>query len=281
MRLWIPALLIAVAGCAHSPPEPEPETPPAAPPPAQTRLDTATMDDGGRDEATTPLDRGDAGGLEERDPWEGFNRKMFGFNEFVDRYALKPAAKSYRWMTPQWLDDTVTRFFANLRDIGDSINYALQWRWGEAGHNMGRFALNSTVGLAGLFDVASDTGLRNSDTGLDVTLGRWGVPSGPYLVLPILGPSTVRDAGTLYPSAYLWPPTYIEDDLARYGVAALYGVDLRADLLELEKNIVGDRYTFIRNFYLQRRMIQIEGADAATPALPDEDPAMGSEDGWE
>ncbi|QJX01564.1 VacJ family lipoprotein [Alcanivorax sp. IO_7] len=213
-------------------------------------------------------------------PWEGFNRKIFGFNDFVDRYAIKPAAKGYQWITPQWLDDTVTRFFSNLGDIGDSINYVLQWRWGEAGSNLGRFTVNTTLGIAGLFDVASRMDLNNSDTNLDVTLGRWGVPSGPYLVLPILGPSTVRDTGTLYPRSYLWPPTYIEDDLTRYSVAALYGVDLRADLMELERNIVGDRYTFIRNAYLQRRLVQIKGQDAAAPALPDEDPELESNEGW-
>ncbi|MBF1801589.1 VacJ family lipoprotein [Alcanivorax sp. ST75FaO-1] len=231
-------------------------------------------------EASTPFSRGSAGQFEERDPWEGFNRKIFGFNDFVDRYAIKPAAKGYQWITPQWLDDTVTRFFSNLGDIGDSINYVLQWRWGEAGSNLGRFTVNTTLGIAGLFDVASRMDLNNSDTNLDVTLGRWGVPSGPYLVLPILGPSTVRDTGTLYPRSYLWPPTYIEDDLTRYSVAALYGIDLRADLMELERNIVGDRYTFIRNAYLQRRLVQIKGQDAAAPALPDEDPELESNEGW-
>ena len=88
----------------------------------------------------------------------------------------------------------------------------------------------------------------------------------------------MRDAATIYPSSYLWPVIYLEDDLARYSLAALYGVDLRADLLDLERNIIGDRYTFIRNAYLQRRLMQ-EGKDMA-PALPDEDPELESDDGW-
>ncbi len=298
MRLWIFALLGAsLAGCAHSPaesePAPEPGAAEQAPAQAQRQGDpvaddamggqaavAASAGDSDWGEASTPFSRGSAGQFEERDPWEGFNRKIFGFNDFVDRYAIKPAAKGYQWITPQWLDDTVTRFFSNLGDIGDSINYVLQWRWGEAGSNLGRFTVNTTLGIAGLFDVASRMDLNNSDTNLDVTLGRWGVPSGPYLVLPILGPSTVRDTGTLYPRSYLWPPTYIEDDLTRYSVAALYGVDLRADLMELERNIVGDRYTFIRNAYLQRRLVQIKGQDAAAPALPDEDPELESNEGW-
>ncbi len=298
MRLWIFALLGAsLAGCAHSPaesePAPEPGAAEQAPAQAQRQGDpvaddamggqaavAASAGDSDWGEASTPFSRGSAGQFEERDPWEGFNRKIFGFNDFVDRYAITPAAKGYQWITPQWLDDTVTRFFSNLGDIGDSINYVLQWRWGEAGSNLGRFTVNTTLGIAGLFDVASRMDLNNSDTNLDVTLGRWGVPSGPYLVLPILGPSTVRDTGTLYPRSYLWPPTYIEDDLTRYSVAALYGVDLRADLMELERNIVGDRYTFIRNAYLQRRLVQIKGQAAAAPALPDEDPELESNEGW-
>ena len=298
MRLWIFALLGAsLAGCAHSPaesePAPEPGAAEQAPAQAQRQGDpvaddamggqaavAASAGDSDWGEASTPFSRSSAGQFEERDPWEGFNRKIFGFNDVVDRYAIKPAAKGYQWITPQWLDDTVTRFFSNLGDIGDSINYVLQWRWGEAGSNLGRFTVNTTLGIAGLFDVASRMDLNNSDTNLDVTLGRWGVPSGPYLVLPILGPSTVRDTGTLYPRSYLWPPTYIEDDLTRYSVAALYGVDLRADLMELERNIVGDRYTFIRNAYLQRRLVQIKGQDAAAPALPDEDPELESNEGW-
>lgn len=296
MRLWIFALLGAsLAGCAHSPAEPEPAPEPGAAEQAPAERQSAPVADdamGGQaavaasagdsdwGEASTPFSRDGAGQFEERDPWEGFNRKIFGFNDFVDRYAIKPAAKGYQWVTPEWLDDTVTRFFSNLGDIGDSINYVLQWRWGEAGNNLGRFTVNTTLGIAGLFDVASRMDLNNSDTNLDVTLGRWGVPSGPYLVLPILGPSTVRDTGTLYPRFYLWPPTYIEDDLTRYSVAALYGIDLRADLMELERNIVGDRYTFIRNAYLQRRLVQIKGEDAAAPALPDEDPELENNEGW-
>ena len=274
MRIWIAALVSAPLIALSQPvfAQPVPET-------AGETREAAIQSGEDWGSASTPFDQaGGAGRFDEQDPWQGFNRKIFGFNEFVDRYALKPAAKGYRWVTPEWLDNTVTRFFSNLGDIGDGLNYIFQWRWGEAGNSLGRFGINTTLGVAGLFDVASDVELRNTDTSLDVTLGRWGVARGPYLVVPILGPSSVRDATTIYPSSYLWPVSYLEDDLARYSLAALYGVDLRADLLDLERNIVGDRYTFIRNAYLQRRLMQ-EGKDVE-PALPDEDPELESDDGW-
>ena len=274
MRIWIAALVSAPLIALSQPvfAQPVPET-------AGETREAAIQSGEDWGSASTPFDQaGGAGRFDEQDPWEGFNRKIFGFNEFVDRYALKPAAKGYRWVTPEWLDNTVTRFFSNLGDIGDGLNYVFQWRWGEAGNSLGRFTINTTLGVAGLFDVASDVDLGNTDTSLDVTLGRWGVARGPYPVVPILGPSSVRDAATIYPSSYLWPVIYLEDDLARYSLAALYGVDLRADLLDLERNIIGDRYTFIRNAYLQRRLMQ-EGKDMA-PALPDEDPELESDDGW-
>lgn len=231
--------------------------------------------------ASTPFDAGGGNDhrFEEQDPWEGFNRKVFGFNEFVDRWALKPAAKGYDWITPQWLNDGITRVFENLRDLSSSINNVLQWRWGDAGDDFSRFAINSTLGLAGMFDVASDLNIEKHSTGLDATLATWGVHAGPYLVLPILGPSSVRDAGSLYPAAYLWAPTYIEDSKTRLGVVALYGIDTRADLLDLEKNIVGDRYTFIRDAYLQTHVFNRQG-DGGLPPLPDKQLPSDSDEGW-
>ena len=213
----------------------------------------------------------------EQDPWEGFNRKVFSFNQFTDRWLLKPVARGYRWITPQWLNDTITRVFENLDDLKSSLNSVLQWRWGNAGDDFGRFAVNSTLGVAGLFDVASRLDIPKHSTGLDMTLARWGVHAGPYLVLPILGPSTVRGAGAYYPGTYLWAPSYIADDPARYGVYALYGIDTRADLLGLEKNIVGDRYTFLRDAYLQKHVFD---TDNRPPPLPDDDKAIKSNDGW-
>ncbi|ASK34052.1 ABC transporter [Alcanivorax sp. N3-2A] len=273
VRTWILALLwlplVAVAD-----PFDEPAT---ASDQAAVNSAPAESEDDDWGDANTAFDSpGTAYNYEEQDPWEGFNRKIFGFNDTVDRYAIKPAAKGYRWLTPQWLDNTVTRFFQNLHDLTSGVNYVFQWKWGNAFDSFGRFSFNSTVGVAGLFDVASKLNIPKHSTSLDRTLGRWGVHTGPYLVLPILGPSSVRDTATLYPAAYMWPVTYIDDDLTRYGVAALYGIDLRADLLDLEKNIVGDRYTFIRNAYLQQRL-QGQGGDAAFPERSDE---IERNEGW-
>ena len=285
MRKWIPALLclswlMMAAPMAQA-------VQPAGAALNKTTLGTAVQggaaqkgnDDWGA--AATPFDN--AGGsdqrFEEQDPWEGFNRKVFGFNEFVDRWAIKPAAKGYNWITPRWLNDGITRVFQNLGDLMSGINSVLQWRWGNAGDDFSRFAINSTLGLAGMFDVASDLNIDKHSTGLDDTLATWGVHAGPYLVLPILGPSSIRDASTLYPSAYLWAPTYIEDSKTRLGVTMLYGIDLRADLLDLEKNIVGDRYTFIRDAYLQTHVFNQQG-DGGLPPLPDKQLPSDSDEGW-
>ncbi len=190
---------------------------------------------------------------EQQDPWEGLNRRVFGFNEFVDKYALKPVAKGYRKITPRFLDDGITRLFENIRDLRSSINNVLQWEWYNAGHNFGRFTVNTTLGVGGFFDVASDIKLKKLPDDLGSTFAVWGVPQGPYLVVPFLGPSTVRDAAALWPEDYLRAYHYIEHDLTRYSVIAVYAIDTRADLLDLENAIVGDRYTFIRDYYIQSR----------------------------
>ncbi|MDX1803419.1 MAG: VacJ family lipoprotein [Alcanivorax sp.] len=212
------------------------------------------------------------------DPWEGFNRKVFVFNEKLDKYAAKPAAKAYRKVTPQWLDDTITRFFENLSDLRSGLNSVLQWRWHNAGQDFGRFTVNSTLGVGGLFDVASKVNLEKRSTDLGLTLARWGVSEGPYLMLPVLGPSTLRDAATIWPEDYMRPVHYINHTLTRWSVTAVYGVDKRADLLDLEKNIVGDRYTFLRNAYLQKRRFD-SGQAPALPDFPDDSNDSG-DDGW-
>jgi len=215
---------------------------------------------------------------EQQDPWQGLNRKVFAFNEFVDRYALKPVAKGYRKVTPQFLDDTITRMFENIRDLRSSINNVFQWEWYNAGQNFGRFTVNTTLGVGGMFDVASDIKLRKLPDDLGSTFAVWGVPQGPYLVMPFLGPSTVRDATALWPEDYLRAYHYIDHDLTRYSVIAVYAIDTRADLLDLEETIVGDRYTFIRDYYIQSRRL------AAGEPLPEDDFGAGApvgEGGWD
>lgn len=187
------------------------------------------------------------------DPWEGFNRKVFAFNDTVDQYAYKPAAQTYEQVTPDWLEQAVRRFFANLTDLRSALNGVLQWRWSEAGQNLGRFTVNSTMGVAGLFDVASRIELSKSEQDFGLTLARWGFGSGPFLVLPLQGPATLRSTLGEGPDYFLWAPSYIDHQLTSYSVTAVSLLDRRVQLLSAERAIVGDKYTFIRNTWLQSR----------------------------
>lgn len=189
------------------------------------------------------------------DPWEGFNRKVFTFDMQLDRYVLKPVAVGYSTVTPSWGQQMVHNFFANLKDVRSSINALFQGRVGQAGSDMGRVLINTSMGVGGLFDVATDAGLKSHDQDFGLTLARWGVPPGPYLVLPFLGPSTVRDGIALTPDIYIWPPHYIDDNWIAYGGTGLYVVSQRSELLNLEKSIIGDKYIFVRNYYLQSRSL--------------------------
>jgi phospholipid-binding lipoprotein MlaA len=189
-----------------------------------------------------------------RDPWEGFNRNVFAFNDTLDRYFLKPVAKGYRLVTPDPLETGVTNFFGNVGEVPNLLNNALQWKWAKVGNNTGRLLLNTTVGLGGLFDVARHAGLEKLEReSFGQTLSYWGVGQGPYVVLPFLGPATVTDAAALPVDWYSSPLTYMHDDGWRWGLWALNTVQTRAGLLDAEELISGDRYTFIREAYLQRR----------------------------
>jgi len=189
------------------------------------------------------------------DPWEGFNRKVFAFNEVMDKYVLKPVAKGYQYVTPRPVDESVTHFFSNLDDVVVVINDVGQLKFGQALSDTARILVNTTVGFFGVFDVATHIGLPKHNEDFGQTLGYWGVGTGPYLVLPFLGPSTLRDTGGLTVH-YVYGPGYTdltETTAQTYGAYGLYAVDLRADLIASEGLISGDKYTFLRSFYLQRR----------------------------
>lgn len=208
------------------------------------------------------------------DPWENFNRKMFAFNERMDKYALKPMAQGYRKTVPQAARSPIRRFYDNLRDFKSGVNNILQWRWKDAGHNLGRFLLNSTVGVAGFFDVATSTGLQRESSDLGITLARWGVPEGPYVMLPFLGPSTIRDASTIYPETYI-DVNFIDHKPTSWAILGGRVLDVRSMLLDYEEAIVGDRYNFIREFYLQSRRGKA-GMDTR-----DQDFDFGADDDWD
>ena len=202
---------------------------------------------------------------QQRDPWEGFNRAMFRFNDTADRWFLKPAAVSYRQITPMFMQTGVSNFFSNLHEINNVLNDVLQWKWGQAGNDTGRFLVNTTVGLGGLFDVAQHMGLEPSD-GEDFgqTLAAWGVPSGPYVVVPMLGPSTIRDFPGEVVEWYTNPLTYyVDPNSLEYTIKTVDVIQTRAGLLQAESLLQGDRdrYVLMRDAYLQRREFLINDGE--------------------
>ncbi|MFI8743916.1 VacJ family lipoprotein [Pseudomonas sp. NPDC077186] len=194
----------------------------------------------------------------EDDPWEGFNRAMFRFNDTLDTYALKPVAQGYQAVTPQFLEDGVHNVFGNLGDVGNLANNLLQGKLHDAGVDTGRLIFNTTFGLLGFFDVATPMGLQKNDEDFGQTLGAWGLGSGPYLVIPFLGPSSVRDATGKLPDSFLEPYPYMGHVPTRNVTRAVDVVDTRASLLSAEKLISGDKYIFIRNAYLQNREFKVQ-----------------------
>lgn len=193
----------------------------------------------------------------EEDPWQGYNRFMFRINDNIDAYTLKPLAKGYQAVTPQVLEDGVHNVFRNIGDVGNLANNVLQGKFHDAGVDSGRLIFNTTFGLLGFFDVASKMGLKRSDEDFGQTLGVWGLNSGPYVVLPLLGPSTVRDAFGKVPDSMLSAPAFIDHVPTRNVVRGVQAVDLRASLLQAERMVSGDKYIFVRNAYLQNREFRV------------------------
>ncbi|REG85860.1 MlaA family lipoprotein [Marinomonas pollencensis] len=299
---WLVAALLSVtlSACASKSPEaagtekpsseasslvetkqPEPDQEPAlAKPSAEAKdneaNDVATADNSG-DEAGSWGDDEDVS--DPADPWEGFNRAMFSFNDTLDVYFLKPVAKGYKKVTPEFMQTGVSNFFSNLGEISNLTNSGLQGKKNAFVGSTWRFVINSTVGVFGLFDVASSLGIRKYDEDFGQTLGYWGVSSGPYLVLPFLGPSTVRDAGGTAVDFFNYDPVdefdlNNEQNLARWG---LYIVQKRASLLSAESLIIGDRYSFIRDVYLQNRENQVYDGH---PPQPGAKAKSASDDSW-
>jgi len=190
------------------------------------------------------------------DRFESFNRAIFSFNDRADQYLVKPAAKAYRWVMPSFLDEGVTNIFQNLDDVETFANSILQAKFHNAIVTLNRIIYNSVFGLGGFFDVATEFGLENTEEDFGQTLGYWGYEESTYLMLPILGPSTVRDLGGRLVDSYSDPLKYIDDvhTDARYLSTGVNLLDQRADLLAAENLIFGDdRYSFIRSAYFQNR----------------------------
>lgn len=189
------------------------------------------------------------------DPWEGFNRAMFAFNEALDRAVIKPVAQIYDTAMPELAKRGVRNFFGNLADLWIGANNLLQGKVGEAFSDWMRFGFNSTFGVFGLFDIASEAGLPKHNEDFGQTLARWGVGDGPYLVLPFLGPKTLRDAAAWPFDRWGNPTSHLEDDSARVAVKVVDVIDTRAALLptDAERANAIDPYALVRDAYLQRR----------------------------
>jgi phospholipid-binding lipoprotein MlaA len=191
-----------------------------------------------------------------QDPLEKFNRAVFTFNDAVDRAALKPAATAYKEVLPTFVQSGVNNFFSNLGDVWSGVNNLAQAKGQDGMSDLTRFAVNSTFGIFGVLDIATPAGLRKHNEDLGQTLGYWGVPRGPYLMLPILGPSTVRDAAAL--PADLWGDPWSHKTPVNWrnvGIG-IRAIDQRASILDasnLLEDAALDRYEFIRDGYLQRR----------------------------
>ncbi len=214
--------------------------------------------------ATTPGKQPDP-----RDPWEGFNRKAFAFNDALDKAVAKPVAKAYVKVTPRVVRTGVSNVLSNLNTVSTVINDTLQGKMRQAGRDSARFLINSTLGLGGIFDPATAAGLENNDEDFGQTLGKWGVKSGPYVMLPFFGPSTVRDTIARLPDQYTYPVNYLEDDSTRYIIRAVDVLDLRAGLLDLDAQFERsyDRYAFMRNAWLQRREFMVTDGEMPDQSL--------------
>ncbi len=188
------------------------------------------------------------------DPLESFNRAMFTFNDTADRWVLKPVSRGYRAVTPDPVEKGIARMFSNVGEVVNIVNDVFQGKVAQAGNDTGRLLVNSTVGVAGFFDVADSWGMQKSSVeDFGQTMAVWGVPQGAYIVLPFFGPSNFRDAPGRLVDSFLNPIGYIEHVPTRNQVYGANVLSSRAELLEAEKLISGDKYSFVRDVYLQRR----------------------------
>ncbi len=214
------------------------------------------------------------------DPWQGFNRGVYKFNDTIDRAALKPAAKGYRKITPRWFRIGVGNFFSNLTYPTTFVNQFLQGKPGLGFKDTGRFLVNTTLGIGGILDVATKIGLDAHDEDFGQTLAKWGVSSGPFLNLPFFGPSSLRDAPSRAVDYFLEPLTYVEIPWeATWGLRGFDVVHKRSELLPLDETLktAYDPYAFIRDAWVQQREFAIFDGNPPPETLEedfeDEDPA--------
>ena len=201
-------------------------------------------------------------GEEINDPFEDLNRDIFIFNEKLDEKLLKPAALTYRKVTPQFARTGVTNFFNNLEEIDTTINQVLQGEIKYAFNDAGRFVINSTIGLFGLLDVASKMGLEKHEEDFGQTLGVWGFDSGPYIMIPFLGPSNPRDLLSRPISSFLSGTFAMEDNDVKLTLLGIDALETRERLLDAETLIIGDKYIFVKDAYIQSREYEINNGSS-------------------
>ena len=207
-----------------------------------------------------------------QDPWESWNRGIYRINDKVDRAVIKPIAKTYVKVVPKPARTGVSNFFENLRTTTVFINDTLQGKFKASVNDLTRLFVNTTIGIGGLLDPATRMGLDKNNEDFGQTLGAWGVPPGPFVELPVFGPSDARDAPSRVVDAYTNPTTYISNAWIEYSLAGLNLLDARAELLPLDATLknVFDPYAFIRDAYLQRRAYLV--SDGKVTEQPPEDP---------
>ncbi|MEK7206382.1 MAG: VacJ family lipoprotein [Pseudomonadota bacterium] len=240
--------------------------------PESTTQDAAKADSSPKPEATQEKESSP-------DPLEGFNRAMYTFNDKLDVYLLKPVAKGYRAVMPTPVSKSISNFFSNLHDPMVMLNNLLQGKPGQAASDLGRFLANSTVGIFGLFDVATKIGLPKHNEDFGQTLAVWGVGDGPYLVLPFFGSSNLRDGPSLLVDWETYPPNHMEEHSTSDKLFLVEVVDKRAQMLDasdiLEQAAGKDPYVFVREAYRQRRRSQVYDGnppqEAPDPSLFEDD----------
>jgi phospholipid-binding lipoprotein MlaA len=205
------------------------------------------------------------------DPYEKSNRKVFEFNNKIDKLFLRPVTDFYDKATPEFAQTSITNFFANLDDIRISINNLLQGNVVESMSDITRFFINSIFGLGGFFDVASEMGLEKHSEDFGQTLGRWGAKPGPYLMLPFLGPSTTRDAFTFVGDTALAPALSLDDNAARVGLISLDLINTYSAFTGIADIESKDQYAFLRDAYLERRKYEVNDGLSEEELSQDED----------
>jgi phospholipid-binding lipoprotein MlaA len=216
------------------------------------------------------------------DPLEGFNRAVYKFNDAADRYVMKPIAEGYDKVVPTPVDKGITNFFSNIEDLIITANDIFQGKFQQGLTDFARFLANTTVGVGGLFDVATSGGMVKHNEDFGQTLGAWGFNTGPYLVLPLLGPSNVRDGIGLGFNALAWPITYLGNLGIQTGLATIRTIDARADLLEatdILKEAALDPYVYIREAFLQRRRFLVYDGRVPREEIPEEEFEFDEEEG--